>query len=75
MLLQVFCFVFFFFFGGGGGGLHKNVSQMLATIDCSSREITRKTLSAKKNIIGNITSSQTNRLNLDGQIGIGKLYS
>ena len=52
--------------------LHKNVSQMLVI---SSREITRKTLSAKKNIIGNITSSQTNRLNFDGQIGVGKLHS
>ena len=31
----------------------------------SRREITRKTLSARKNIIGNITLSQTSRLSLD----------
>ena len=36
----------------------------------SSREITGKTLSARKNIIGNITLSQTGRLNLD-KFGVG----
>ena len=59
--------------GGGGGregeGLHKNVSQILAIINFSSREITGKALSASKNIIGNVTLSQTNRLNL-GKFGV-----
>ena len=54
----------------GVGGLHKNVSQILAIIDFSSREITGKTLSARKNIIGNITLSQTSRLSLD-TFGVG----
>ena len=44
-------FALFFFFGGGGGGVNvtQNVSQMLAIIDFSRREITGKTLSARKN--------------------------
>ena len=36
----------------------------------SSREITGKTLSAGKNITGNVTLSQTSRLNLD-KFGVG----
>ena len=55
---------------GGGGGLSKNVSQILAIIDFSSREITGKTLSARKNIIGNITLSQTSRLSFN-KFGVG----
>ena len=55
--------------GGGGGGedevLHKNVSQILAIIDFSSKEITRKILSARKNTMSNITLSQTSSLDLD----------
>ena len=54
----------------GGGGLRKNVSQILAVIDFSSREITEKTLSARKNIIGNITLSQTSCLSLN-KFGVG----
>ena len=33
--------------GGGGGGLHKNVSQILAIIDCSSGKIGWKDLVSK----------------------------
>ena len=61
--------------GGGGGGrgegggedevLHMNVSQILAIIDFSIKEITRKILSARKNTISNITLSQTSSLDLD----------
>ena len=58
--------------GGGGGGwvgredevLHKNVSQILAKIDFSRKEITRKILSARQNTISNITLSQTSSLDL-----------
>ena len=54
---------------GEGGGedevLHKNVSQILAKINFSSKEITRKILSAaRKNTISNITLSQTSSLDL-----------
>ena len=49
----------------GVGVLHKNVSQMLATINFSSGEIARKTLSVKKNFISNVNLGQTNCLNLD----------
>ena len=59
------------FLRGGGGGregedevLQKNVSQILAKIDFSSKEITRKILSARKNTISNITLSQTSSLDL-----------
>ena len=48
--------------GGGGGGLHKNVSQILATINFSSGEIDGKSLSIWKNFIGNINSGQTSRI-------------
>ena len=55
--------------GEAGGGedevLQKNVSQILAIIDFSSKEITRKILSARKNTISNITLSQTSSLDLD----------
>ena len=44
------CFLHGFFFWGGG--LHKNVSQFLATIDFFKQRNYRKTLSARKNIIG-----------------------
>ena len=44
---------------------HKNVSQMLAMIYIFNRHITGKTLSARKNVIGNITLSQISRLNSD----------
>ena len=56
----------------GGGRLRKNgVSQILALIDFfSSREITGKTLSARKNITGNITLSQTSCLSLN-KFGVG----
>ena len=59
---------FCMFRGGGGGGegvLHKNISQILAIIDFSSREITRKILSARKNTLSNITLSQTSCLDFD----------
>ena len=62
---------FFARLGGGGGRLRKNVSQILALIDFfSSREITGKTLSARKNITGNITLSQTSCLSLN-KFGVG----
>ena len=58
--------VFYTWRGGGGGGeLHKNISQILATINLLSGEIARKTLSVRKNFIGNIHLSQTSCLNLD----------
>ena len=53
------------FFARLGVGLHRNISQILAIIDFSSKEIARKTLSVSKNIIGNINLGQTSRLNLD----------
>ena len=40
-------------------GLHKNVSQILATIDFSSGEIAGKSLSVRKNFIGDINLGQT----------------
>ena len=49
----------------GVGILHKNVSQILAIIDFSSREFAGKTLSVRKNITGNINLGQTSPLNLD----------
>ena len=55
-------------FSGGGRG--KNVSKILAIINISSRESTGKTLSVRKNIIGNINFSQTSRLNMD-KFGVG----
>ena len=58
------------FGGGGGGGLHKNVSEMLSIVIFFDRHITGKTLSARKNVIGNITLSQISRLNLD-KFGVG----
>ena len=59
---------------GEGEGLHKNVSQILAIINFFKWRITGKTLSASKDIIGNVTLSQTNRLNLR-QILRRHLYS
>ena len=47
------------------GVVHKNVTQILATVDFSSIEIARKTLSARKNIMGDINLGQTSHLNLD----------
>ena len=40
--------------GGGGAGLHKNGSQILATIDSSRGEIARNTLSVMKSFTGNM---------------------
>ena len=51
--------------GGEDEVLHKNVSQILAIIDFSSKEITRKILSARNNTISNIILSQTSSLDLD----------
>ena len=39
--------------------LHKNVSKILATIEFSSGEIARKTLSYRKSFTGNINLGQT----------------
>ena len=39
----------------GGRASHKKVSQILATISCSSEEIARKTLSVRKIFIGYYT--------------------
>ena len=39
--------------------VHKNVSQILATIDFSSGEIARKTLLVQKSFTGNINLGQT----------------
>ena len=52
--------------GGGGGGdfTQERFSNFSNTI-FPSREITGKNLSTRKNIIGNITLTQTSRLNLD----------
>ena len=54
----------------GMGVLHKNVSQILARMDFSSREVAEKTLSVRENIIGNIHLGQTSHLNLD-KFGLG----
>ena len=43
---------------------------MLAIIYVFDRHITGKTLSARKNVIGNITLSKISRLNLD-KFGVG----
>ena len=56
--------------GGGGGGGGEGVTQeripnFSNNQFFSSGEITGKTLSASKNIISNVTLSQTNRLTLD----------
>ena len=48
-----------------GGKNHKNVSQILATINFSSGEIDGKFLLVWKNFIGNINLGQASRLNLD----------
>ena len=50
--------------------LHKNVSKIFAIADFSSAEITGKTLSVRKDIIGNINLGQASRLNLD-KFGVG----
>ena len=61
--------------GGGGGGLHKNVSHTLATIDFLRREIATKTLSVRKNVIGNINLGQTSLGLLNSEkFGISSLY-
>ena len=57
-----------------GGCLRKNVSQILAMIDFSSRGITGKTLSAKNNIIGNITLKPNKSFKLE-QIWRRQLHS
>ena len=62
--------VFSTFVEGGWGALHKNVSQVLAIIDFFKQRNYWKTVSVRKNIIGNITLSQTSRLSLD-KFGIG----
>ena len=53
-----------------GGGVLNNVSQMLAIIDFFQAEKLLENVVSKENIIGNITLSQTRRLNLD-KFGIG----
>ena len=50
--------------------LHKNVSQIFAIADFSNTEITGKTLSVRKDIIGNTNLGQVSRLNLD-KFGVG----
>ena len=47
------------------GGLHKNFSKNFNKIDFFKQRNFRKNLVSKKNITGNITLSQTSRLNLD----------
>ena len=52
--------------GGGGGGLQKNVSQILATIDFSSEEMSGKNSSVRKNCVRHTHKfDQTSRLNLE----------
>ena len=56
----------FFHVWGRVGVLHKNVSQILAIIDFfKQKKLLEKTLSARRNIISNITLSKTSHLNLD----------
>ena len=50
--------------------LHKNVSQIFAIADFSSTEITRKTLSGRKDITGNTNLGQASHLNVD-KFGVG----
>ena len=45
--------------------LHKTVSQILVIINFSSRDITGKTLSVRKDFISNINLGKTSCLNLD----------
>ena len=52
------------------GGVHKNVSQILATIDFFNGEIAEKSLSVRKNFMGNINLGQISHLNMD-KYGIG----
>ena len=54
---------------GGGGGTQERFS-MLAIVYFFDRHIAGKTLSARKNVIGNITLSQISGLNLD-KFGVG----
>ena len=56
--------------GGGGGVTQERFSNFSNNRFFSSREITGKTLSARKNIIGNITLSQTSCLSLN-KFGLG----
>ena len=53
-----------------GGGFTQEFFSNFSNNRFSSREITGKTVSIRKNIIGNITLSLTNRLSLD-KFGIG----
>ena len=68
--------MFYSHWGGGGGvRLHKNVSHTLATIDFLRREIATKTLSVRKNVIGNINLGQTSLSLLNSEkFGISNLY-
>ena len=54
-----------FFACFGVRGLHKNISQISATIDFLSGEIAGKTLSVRKNLKGTINLGQTSRLKLE----------
>ena len=58
--------------GGGGGGevTQERFSNFSNNRFFSSREITGKTLSARKNIIGNINLRQTSCLSLN-KFGVG----
>ena len=51
--------------GGGGRVTQERIPNFSNNQFFSSGEITEKTLSASKNNLGNVTLSQTNRLNLD----------
>ena len=55
---------------GGGAVAQERFSNFSTNRFFSSREITGKTLSARKNIIGNITLSQTSCLGLN-KFGVG----
>ena len=70
-LTNRFCYRKHFLHVWRGRVLHKNVSQILAIIDFfKQKNYWKKPLSARKNIIGNITLSKTSRLNLE-KFGIG----
>ena len=60
---------FFLHVWGGGGGQEQRFSNV-SNNRFFNREITGKTLPAWKNVIGNITLSQTSGLNLD-KFGVG----
>ena len=59
-------------FGGGGcrGFTQERFSNFSNNLFFQAEKLLEKTLSARKNIIGNITISKTSRLNLD-KSGVG----